>query len=316
MEVKKKGNKKVWVALLLLATLVPLGCIMSYAYWEIKKVVEKENYTSMKRTIEDRHVIVEQFLFERMSMLQSFSGGHALADLDTDQKVSRQLKIWRKIYGNFNSLAVVDIEGTAISTAGEDVIDVKNKMGNREAEWFIKAVEKGKYVSPLYNGPDNKPTVAFVTYNISGGQEWLVRSTQGMEPLYDIFKELQHNDSGSYIVDPVTGEYLSKPIFGGNIFKDKNEYFNLGKKHYHKDYDYHGVEEVQIGEYINPRGEEVFEAHCCTRRGSWLIIFEQGKDKVFENLYPLKGKFIMGFSIMAALMISVAMYGVRNDKSA
>ena len=315
MKVKNRGKKKVWVALLLFATLIPPACIMSYAYWQIKKVIEKENYNFMKRTVEDRHAIIEQFLSERMSMLQSFSGGHALADLDTDPKVSRQLKILGKVYGNFKSLAVMDIKGTVISSAGEDVIDVKNKMGNREAEWFIKAVTKGKYVSPLYNGPENRPTVAFVTYNISGSQEWLVRSTQSMEPLYDILKELQYNDSGSYIVDPLTGEYLSQPIFGGNIFKDKNENFNLGKKHYHKDYDYHGIEEVQTGEYINPKGKDVFEAHCCTRRGSWLIIFEQGKDSVFENLYPLRGKFIMGFLIMAALIIFVALYGLRKVKN-
>lgn len=303
-----QGKMKLMVVLLA-ATLLPLALAMYSLYWNIKSVVEKNNFAFMQSTVEDRHTVIEQFLYERMAMLQVFSRSHKLGELDTDQKVARHFKHWEKTYGNVKSLTVIDNNGTVLSRAGVDVIE---KTGNQSADWFVETTKKGKQVSSLYKGPDNKPTIAFVTYNKSFEKKWLLRLTMGLEPLYDILSEFQHaGKEGSYMVDPVTGEYLSTPLFGGNILIDKNEKFNFGKKHYHKDYDYHGAEEVEVGEYINPKGQDVFEAHCCTRRGKWLIIYERGKDVVFRHIRPLLSKIITSFFITSIIIGLSVWYGIK-----
>ncbi|HEY5719940.1 MAG TPA: cache domain-containing protein, partial [Gammaproteobacteria bacterium] len=210
-----------------------------------------------------------------------------------------------RTYGDYRSLAVLTRNGQRVSLAGEDSAltgDVSDQ------EWFTAALRTGEYISALYLDDDGNPRLAMATLTQAGEGQFVVRATLQLDTLYASLAELETGgDGGTYLVDPVTGLFLSRPYFGGQPLRDRNPAFDWGRKHFHVDYLEHGIEEVDAGSYTRADGAAVIEAHCCTREGDWLVVVERESAEVERQSQALLTELgLLAAATLAALALVTA----------
>lgn len=308
----EKSRKKL-LGILIVVAVLPLICMSAFSYYAFAMTRQEENNEFIKSAVEDRHVIIEQFLFERMAMLKGFARTHALDELTDGTKLTGYLMRWQEIYEDYKSLAVFDMEGNQISGVNPDIVGGLDMAVNvKEKEWFAETLASGEHIGSLYLGGAGEPVLSMAVHVKNENDEWIVRTDFSVERLHEILEGLRTSkNGGTYIVDPITGVYLSRPYYGASLLLDKNEFFNTGERHNHVDYDFHGVEEVEVGVYENPAGDTVLEAHCCTRNGRWLVVVERGINQGLFGMADAVGGFLTVFVLSLVMAIAGVFLSVK-----
>jgi len=292
---------KIRVIIILLCIMIPcLGLITFTTYKGQERIIKKENMDLMKMMVEGRHIIVENFLDARMGMLKLFSNPHELLESKTPELLDDHLNTWERSFEGTKSLTISDGSGTLLGSTelgiGDSVI---------KEEWFITAKKRGEYIGPLFMGENNRPEITFAVYTKFEEHEWVTMMKVGMEVLYESLAETKVGKlGGTFMVSPYDGYILSPTYLGETPLKDKNNEYNLGKKHYHTDYEYHGVEEVEASEYTRPDGRKVLEAHCCIRSGNWLMVVEQDLNEALGDFHKAWKSIFLTMVISMVVLIA------------
>jgi len=259
------------------------------------------NQEYLKVSVEDRHVVIEQFLSERVNLLKVLLRGQMAALPISQIELQPILNELARTHADYRSLSLWNRDGSLLQRAGDDPLEPGEII---DQEWFQAAVTGGQYISSLYLGSDDKPTLAMAILGQRRDEDHVLRATLRLDSLSHTLAELVVGDTGgTYMVDPVSGTYLSRPHFGGEPLRDRSVQFSWGKKHYHVDYDEHGIEEVDAGTYRRDDGTEVMEAHCCTRQGEWLVVVERDIAEVSHESRALASR--LGITILVTLLVLV-----------
>lgn len=296
-------SKKRYIAVIIGSVIILLVGTLTVAYYTAKDLFIADIQETMKGSVEGRHIVIEQFIFERTAMLTSFVNTHGLAALSKPGALNQHLQQWRNSYGDFKSLALISDDGTLISQAGSDVLG-KN---NATQLWFKQAMATGRYISSIYADQDGEPTLAISIYREKESRVWITRSTLRLDNLYQQLQHFQSEGMGTtYLIDPLSGTYLSQSPLGEEPLISKNSYFNWGKMHFHTDYENHGVEEVGASVYTGADGRRQLEAHCCVRNGQWLVVLEQDAARLDAILNPmLESFFVILLEVTMLLLVLV-----------
>ncbi len=261
------------------------------------------NQAFLKVAVEDRHVVIEQFLEERLNMLKVMARTPASAEGLSAGRVEPLLGELASVYADYISVSVYTRDGLLLGLAGEEDIDTAAVAGQA---WFTNALALGEYISPLYLGPAQVPTLAMAVRAVTPAGDHVVRATMTLGTLNTYLSELVVGESGgTYMVDPISGSYLTHPYFGGQPLIERSPSFTWGRKHFHVDYDEHGLEEVDASRVVRADGTEVLEAHCCTRQGTWLVVVERELDEVLSADRGLRRQLSAVFAVTLALLAAI-----------
>ncbi len=261
------------------------------------------NQAFLKVAVEDRHVVIEQFLEERLNMLKVMARTPASAEGLSAGRVEPLLGELASVYADYISVSVYTRDGLLLGLTGEEDIDTAAVAGQA---WFTNALALGEYISPLYLGPAQVPTLAMAVRAVTPVGDHVVRATMTLGTLNTYLSELVVGESGgTYMVDPISGSYLTHPYFGGQPLIERSPSFTWGRKHFHVDYDEHGLEEVDASRAVRADGTEVLEAHCCTRQGTWLVVVERDLDEILSADRGLRRQLSAVFAITLALLAAI-----------
>ena len=269
------------------------------------------NQEYLKVAVEDRHVVIEQFLNERLSLLKLLARTTPVPALTTQTHAETLLGELASTYRDYQSVSTYTREGRRLSLAGEDSAPAEAA----DAAWFVATVGDGDYVSALELGPHDIPTLAMAVLATTPGGDTVVRATLNLATLNAHLAEMVSGASGgTYMVDPITGAFLSRPYFGGQPLTQTSPEFSWGRKHFHVDYREHGIEEVDAGRHVRADGTEVIEAHCCTRDGTWLVVVEREIDEVHAQNDALKLQLGVTLLLALAALAAIAVGVVRAGR--
>ena len=268
------------------------------------------NQEYLKVAVEDRHVVIEQFLGERLNLLKLLARTTPVPTLTAQAHAETLLGELASTYNDYQSVSTYTREGRRLSLAGEDSAPA-DAAGSA---WFVAAVGDGEHVSALELGPRDIPTLAMAVLATAPGGDVVVRATLNLATLNAHLAEMVSGATGgTYMVDPITGAFLSRPYFGGEPLTQRSPEFSWGRKHFHVDYREHGIEEVDAGRHVRADGTEVIEAHCCTRDGTWLVVVERELDEVEAQNDALKLQLgltlLLALAALAAIVAGVARAG-------
>ena len=262
------------------------------------------NQAYLKVAVEDRHVVIEQFLHERLSMLKVLARAPGNAASLAAGQVIPQLAELSVVYADYLSFSVYTQDGQLLGLAGEEVIDSDRAI---DQEWFTTTLARGEYTSPLYLGPGQIPTIAMAVRASTDVGGLVVRATLTLATLNAHLAEMVAGESGgTYMVDPISGSYLTHPYFGGKPLQERSPRFSWGEKHFHVDYDEHGIEEVDATLSTRADGTPVIEAHCCTRQGNWLVIVERELEEILATDSAMRHQLSATFAIALLLLGVIA----------
>jgi len=292
------------LTLLLLLTIVGM-----MAYWVDNLLREgsiETNQAYLKVAVEDRHVVIEQFLNERLNMLKVLTRS-AYDEHDYGPRHAQALlNELATTYADYLSFSVYTREGQLLGLAGEDTIDSSDVTSQ---EWFTVTLTRGEFVSPLYLGSRKIPTLAMSVLAITPAGAHVVRATLNLATLNTHLSEMTAGESGgTYMVNPITGSYLSRPYYGAKPLLEHSPRFNWGEKHFHVDYEEHGIEEVDAKIATRADGTEVMEAYCCIRDGTWLVVVERELEEVLDLHRALRQQ--LGMTLGFTLLLLIAITGI------
>ena len=294
------------LALALLLALTIIGATAYRVDILLRAGSVETNQAYLKVAVEDRHVVIEQFLDERLNMLKVLSRSAHAEDLYGPHHVQTVLTELATTYADYLSFSAYTRDGELINLAGDDTIDTTDVASQ---EWFSATLSHSEYVSPLYLGPREIPTLAMAVLAVTPTGSHVVRATLNLGTLNAHLSEMVAGETGgSYMVDPVTGSYLSRPYYGAEPLLDRSPRFSWGKKHFHVDYEEHGIEEVDATVATRADGTKVIEAHCCTREGNWLVVVERELEEVLSQSQTIRQQ--LGITIAIALALLTTVIGI------
>ena len=285
-------------AVLGIALLLGLAVVL-VAAWQIDGLLRSSavatNQGYLKVAVEDRHVVIEQFLEERLNMLKVLARSPGSTAALASGEVTALLAELSAIYADYLSFSVYAPDGRLLALAGEETIETGDVT---DQAWFAATLERGEYVSSLYLGPGQIPTLAMAVRAVTASGDLVVRTTLTLATLNAHLSEMVAGESGgSYMVDPISRSYLTHPYIGGRPLQERSPRFSWGEKHFHVDYDEHGIEEVDATLATRADGTQVVEAHCCTRQGNWLVVVERELDEILALDASLRGQVSATFTL-------------------
>jgi hypothetical protein len=299
-------------AVLGIGLLLALG-VVGLAAWQIDRQLRAASVATnqgyLKVAVEDRHVVIEQFLAERLNMLKVLARAPGNTRALAAGEVSPLLAELSAVYADYVSFASYHPDGQRLGFAGEENVDTESVA---DQDWFTTTLQRGEFVSPLYLGPGQIPTLAMAVRASSAAGDLVVRTTLTLASLNGHLAEMVAGESGgTYMVDPISGSYLSHPYFGGRPLQERSPRFSWGEKHFHVDYDEHGIEEVDATLATRADGTQVIEAHCCTRQGNWLVVVERELDEILAADRALRHRVSATFATALLALVLIALLAWR-----
>ena len=140
---------------------IPMIMMAYVTVINIQQIMLNENETFLKSVVENSHLVIEQFLDERMSMLKSFASQYPVTDIHSDTKLHAILDNWKKNYGDFESIAILTPKGQTLSHAGK--IDVVSTFA-KENDWHMHTLNLGYFISGLFYGEKAEPNIGLQIY--------------------------------------------------------------------------------------------------------------------------------------------------------
>ncbi len=291
--------------------------VVLVAAWQIDRLLRAASVTTnqgyLKVAVEDRHVVIEQFLEERLNMLKVLARAPGNTPALASGQVTPLLAELAAVYADYLSFSVYGPDGRLLGLAGEETIDTGNVT---DQPWFATTLGQGEHTSPLYLGPGQIPTLAMAVRAVTESGDLVVRATLTLATLNAHLSEMVAGESGgTYMVDPISGSYLTHPYFGGRPLHERSPRFSWGEKHFHVDYDEHGIEEVDASLAIRADGTRVVEAHCCTRQGNWLVVVERELDEILAADGALRHRVSATFAValLALVLIVLGAWRLGRD---
>ncbi len=284
---------------LLMAPVIALGV---YAYVSYQRTAELVHAEVLREAVESRHVVMESFLRERMNMLKLQARTHTHGHVADHSHLMDHLVALRNVYGDFDGLFVIDDQGQVLETAGDGPLAGTDVSAEG---WFKEARLRGAHLGQMVADANGNPSIILAAFGTDEDASVVLGAKMRLDRLNEMLNEFEvWGGGGTYLVDPFTGRYLSAPYFGGQPYAEVNSQFNFGKRHFHIDYDFHGLEEVATGHYRNPAGDKVMEAHCCVHSGEWLVVVERSLEATQDLIRPLQREFL---TVGLFLLVSVGL---------
>ncbi len=207
--------KKKITLLMILVTIIPLLTMAGLNYYQYQANMKREVLTPIRLMMHKTVHSFDLLLEERLSTVRSIAASHSFEYLSNDTNMNRLYRIFKKEFGGFVDLGVIDSNGNQVAYAGP--YDLLGKDYS-EQSWFHEANVKGYYISDVFMGYRDFPHIAIAVQQFNEkGQAWFLRATLDAKIFDRIIAAMSvEAESDAFLINS-TGTIQTHSKFYGNI---------------------------------------------------------------------------------------------------
>jgi two-component system NtrC family sensor kinase len=264
------------VMLIFLAlTLVPLLIIGYFSFHFSEELIIRMVVRQLENVAEDKTVLLEGWLGERMTDISMVAETSLLQSMDTN-KIKPYLDLIRKKYGVYKKLVVVSETGRVIAASSEKL---KNLENNHNAPYQMR---RDLFISDITYAHNEKESSFLIAAPVTGSDGSLIGTVYGSVGTKKIISFILNVSLGTtgecYLVDR-EGRFLAHKdpyrILTENI-SQSDSFRKIFEKTDRK------------GAYLDYRGIEVLGASLQVSGTDWYIVVEQDRAEAFASADKLK----------------------------
>jgi signal transduction histidine kinase len=193
--------RRIWrLAVLLTAgvTLVPLIFMAFIDYRVTQQAIESEILLRTARLVSNTRRSIAFFLGERKSALDFINKDNPIAALNDPNRLMVLLKNLKEGFGGFVDLGVIDSTGVQRTYVGPYHLEGINYSNQ---EWFRQVVQKGLYISDVFEGFRQVPHLVIAAkHDLPGGSFSVLRATLETERFNDLLSGLEMSGLGDAFI--------------------------------------------------------------------------------------------------------------------
>ena len=295
-------NRK-FILLTLICSVVPLllvgwGINIHYAKFSKSRMMD-----SFRVRIENHRKIIELFLNQRISLLQLTAYTHSEEYLGKTSNLARVFEAINRDRGAITDLGLIDEEGRHRAYIGPYALMDKNYS---QAFWFKEAMEKGIYVSDMFEGFRRVPHFIMAVTREERGGKWILRATINTEVFRSLVENVRVGQTGEVYLLNREGVFQTSPRVGGKIMGKVP--FPVGP--YHKGIEIHVVEADPGDPKQHFPRQLVADAWLEDPR--WMLVVKQDYSEAFNAVNHANYVTLLFVHLSALVILMVSFFTARH----
>lgn len=245
---------------------IPLLISAAIGFYSFAGESRRFAVSSIRQAAVDRTMLIDEFLHERRSDLESF-----LALLPEDAlsgpRAQEEVEAWLRTGGQvFQDMGLIDPQGRHAAYSGPFGLSGKNYSGT---DWYKETLENGYYISDVFLGYRKVPHFVVAVARRMHGQVWMLRATINPTVFGNMVNAPGIGSTGEAYILNRDGVFQTNRRSGGILLE-------------HDDYPYPAQAENLISFTGADDGEDYLFASARLNDGKWRLVVRQQKEEAFH----------------------------------
>lgn len=279
-----------FILLTLIGSVVPLllvgwGIYVYYSGFSTDRMIEY-----FQGQAQHHRMLIELFLKERTSDIESMAFSHSLEYLQKGEKLKRVFDIMNRNETLFEDLGVQNEQGRHLAYVGP--FDLMDKDYS-ETFWFKGLMERGTYISDMFLGYRGVPHFIIGVVNREGDKKWIMRGTINTEAFRALVEDAKMGRTGEVYLVNREGILQTSPRSGGKILEKAPLPMDLLTEE----------SGVRVLEGESPRR---IIAYTWLKDPQWMLVVKQDYEEAFHLVNHANRAMLvfLHFSVIAILIVS------------
>jgi len=195
-----------------LVVMIVFGTVVYYFGTNLRNRV----FSELALIAGDHRRLIEQFLEERVSMLNFSAASRGLDELAGDRQLQLVLRDLQESSRAFFDLGVLDAQGNHVAYAGP--YDLKGK-NYAQSEWFRAVRKRGVYVSDVFLGYRNLPHFVIAVKRKNRPAISYLRATIDTQFFNDLVESVRVGETGEAYLINERGMFQTRRRSGGALME-------------------------------------------------------------------------------------------------
>ena len=295
-------NRK-FILLTLICSVVPLLLVGWGINIHYGKFANSRMMDSFHVRVENHRKIIELFLTQRLSLLQLTAYTHSDEYLGKTSNLARIFEAINRDRGAITDLGLIDEQGNHLAYIGPYALMDKNYS---KALWFKEVIEKGIYISDMFEGFRKVPHFIMAVTRAEKGKKWVLRATINTEVFRSLVENVRIGETGEVYLLNREGVFQTSPRIGGKIMGKTP--FPVGP--YHKGIEIH-VMEADPGD---PRQHfpRQLVADAWLENPRWMLVVKQDYSEAFNAVNHVNYVTLLLVHLSALIILIVSFLTARH----
>jgi len=198
----------------LVCSVVPLLLVGWGINMHYTRFAKSRMTNTFRDQVENHRKIIELFLSQRISQLQLTAQTHTKDYLQNASNLAHVFEVMNWKLGTITDLGVIDEHGNHLAYIGPYDLLGKNYSN---AFWFREVMEKGVYISDMFEGFRRSPHFVIAVTRVENGKRWILRATIDTEVFRSLVENVRIGNTGEVYLLNQQGVFQTTPRFGGRI---------------------------------------------------------------------------------------------------
>ena len=265
------GLKKVILASMILAPLIPYVMVLGIGYYYFTNSLENSTIASIQRIVHDHRQMIESFLMERKADLEFVRNTFSFEELKRQDKLEQTFYSLQKESSAFVDLGILDENGLHVAYHGP--YPLSGKVYD-QAPWFKAVMKNGFYISDVFLGYRQVPHFVIAIAQMNQGRPWVIRATIDTQIFNDLVKKVHIGKTGeAYLLD-TEGVFQTERRSGGSLMEMDPDRSKYGPVH----------DGIKTFVDTDANGKPFLYATTWLKDNSWLLVVRQEKADAFKAL--------------------------------
>ena len=259
--------------LILVVSFFPMMLTTGILFYRFHLTYSEKIQAHISELVKKHTQNIDTFLSEKLGNIQYLARQFDTRQLSPEIFLKQHLKLLKNEYGDvFTDLGLVNKNG--LQFAYEGPFNFEN-ADYKDAEWFLKAIDKPFYISDVFVGLRGHPHFIIAVKVKSNGFDYILRSTINFGAFNSLVENIHIGKTGIAFIINEKGQLQTQTEKGLNpsiiaSMKDRNSYKN---------------NETIITEKQDTSGNNYLYVSSMLKNIDWLMVFRQDINDAFHDLW-------------------------------
>jgi two-component system, NtrC family, sensor kinase len=279
------------VILMFLVTFIPLLSMAVLNYFQYQHSLKKEIINPLRLMSHKTAHSMSLFIEERLSSIRALAATYSFQQLSNQPALNDLYRVFKKEFGGFVDLGVINSEGVQVAYAGP--YDLLGKEYSTQ-KWFFEVAVRSVYVSEVFMGHREIPHIVIAVQQFdASGQAWFLRATIDTRKFDEIIESMGLTpESDAFLINRKNVLQTQSKIYG-NVLENFP----------------YSVPSSAPGTYIveeeDVAGQALFISYTNFAEYDYRLVVIKPQSIVLKSLYALEKEMLIAF-LIGALIIVIA----------
>ncbi|MBT3807118.1 MAG: GHKL domain-containing protein [Desulfobacula sp.] len=280
--------------LILVVSFFPMMLTTGILFYRFHLTYSEKIQAHISELVKKHTQNIDTFLSEKLGNIQYLARQFDTRQLSPEIFLKQHLKLLKNEYGDvFTDLGLVNKNG--LQFAYEGPFNFEN-ADYKDAEWFLKAIDKPFYISDVFVGLRGHPHFIIAVKVKSNGFDYILRSTINFGAFNSLVENIHIGKTGIAFIINEKGQLQTQTEKGLNpsiiaSMKDRNSYKN---------------NETIITEKQDTSGNNYLYVSSMLKNIDWLMVFRQDINDAFHDLWKTQVLTLVIFILGCIAILFVA----------